>query len=139
MKKISFLALLLISTNNTAGQLHNFTEIKTAATKGKSIHIIIDFLKCVTRNKAPAPVSMGVFTPNTIYITQDYVAASLMHFTLNNPGFPERPVYEFVRYTITPDNNVDVVAQTLDAVNYTPLSNKFSFYCQIGTGAKIYD
>lgn len=139
MKYLALLASLLISTNSIAIELHNFNEIKAAIITGKTIHIVIDFSKCSASNKEITPsMGIGVFTPNTIAIT-DHIATSLTHFTLNNPSAPGKPVYEFVRYTVTDDNNVALTGQVLDAVNYTPISDKFSFNCRLEAGVKIFD
>lgn len=135
MKKLALLVSFLISTNSVAGELHNFNEVKTAIVSGKTIHIAIDFSKCSASNKGIAQsMSIGVFTPTAIVVT-DHIATSLTHFTLNNG----KPVYEFVRYTITDDNNVNVTNQVLDAVNYTPIADKSAFNCKLETGAKIFD
>lgn len=135
MKKLTLLVSFLISTNSIAGELHNFNEIKTAIVTGKTINIAVDFSKCTASNKGVAPsITIGVFTPNSIVVT-DRIATSLTHFTLNN----EKPVYEFVRYTITDDNSVNVTEEVLDAVKYTPTSDKISFNCKLETAAKIFD
>jgi hypothetical protein len=62
-----------------------------------------------------------------------------MHFTLNNPNFPKVPLYEFVRYTFTDDNNLNLSYQVLDAQNYSPLTEKASYICKLDVGVKIYD
>lgn len=139
MKKLILLASLLITTNSFADELHNFNEIKAAVIIGKTIHIAIDFSKCAAPNKANAQsMNVGIFTPSAIQVANDHIATSLTHFTLNNPGFPDKPIYEFVRYTITGDDNVNLTAHVLDAVNYISLSNRISFNCKIDSGAKIY-
>lgn len=139
MKKLILFASLLIATNGIADKLHHFNDIKTAAMTGKAIHITINFSKCSASNKTiPQNENVAVFTPNTIMIT-DRIATGFNHFTLNNPTFPGRPVYEFVRYTITDDDNVNLTSQVLDAVNYSAISDKYSFNCKLGNGAKVYD
>jgi hypothetical protein len=139
MKKLILFTSLLISTNVFADELHNFDQIKAAVLTGKTIHIAIDFSKCCPQNKVAEQMSIGIFTPNTLQVTNHTIATSLTHLTLNNPRFPDKPVYEFARYTITADNQVNLMVQVLDATNYTPLTNKFSLNCKIDTDAKIYD
>ena len=140
MKKLVLISFLFIATNSFAGELHNFSEIKSAVTTGKSIHIATDFVKCSTSKKeALLSAHVGVFTPNEIQVIDTHIATSFMHFTLNNPSFPDVPVYEFVRYTITDDNNLNLSYQALDARNYAPLTKKASFNCKIDMGVKIYD
>lgn len=141
MKKILLLPLLFIVTNSVADELHNFDQVKSAVMTGKSIRIAIDFSKCSTAKKDATPFkySIGVFTPNEIIVTNEgNIAASLTHFTLNDTSVPGKPVYQFVRYTITDDNNIDVSSQLLDATNYASISDKSSFNCKIDTSAKIY-
>ncbi|STX30036.1 VirK protein [Legionella beliardensis] len=139
MKKLILVAALLSAANSFADELHNFDEIKAAVITGKTIHIAIDFSKCSTPNKdLTQSMIVGVFTPNAIAVVADYMATSLTHFTLNNPQAPGKPIYEFVRYTITNKNYVNLTTQALDAVNYTPVADSFSFNCEIESGAKIY-
>jgi len=57
---------------------------------------------------------------------------------LDNPAYPEKPLYEFVRYTIMDTNKVNVIYQMLDATNLSPLSRKMLFDCEIEVAAKFY-
>ena len=139
MKKISLLVSLLISTNCFANELNHFNEVQTAATAGKTIHIAVDFSKCTfPMNALNVPSSIGIFTPNTVQVTNDHIATSLTHFTINNPAFPEKAIYEFATYTITTKDQLNITMQFLDAANYTPLGNKITFNCKLGVSAKIY-
>lgn len=137
MKKLTLLSLLILSTTSSAKELHNYAEIKSAAINGKNIHIMVDFSQCTSEHPAKF-TNIGVFTPNAIQILNKYMATSLTHFTLNNPGFQDKPVYEFVRYTITDQNEVILTAQVLDAIDYHPLSGKMIFHCAIDSAAKFY-
>jgi len=139
MKKIILFVSLLVSSNCFADELSNFDQIKTAVITGKTIHMVIDFLKCSALNKSiKSSIMVGVFTPNTIDVTDDHITTSLTHFTFDNPRFPGKAIYEFVKYTITDNNNISVTDQELDAVTYQPISNIFSFNCKISSGAKVY-
>jgi hypothetical protein len=139
MKKLFLLASLLLTSTSFANELHHYNDVKAAVITGKTIHIAVDLSSCIASSKEMAQsTSIGVFTPNAIQVNNNHIATSLTHFTLNNPNFPGKPVYEFVRYTITEDNNVNLTDQVLDAVNYAPLSPKISFNCKIDTSAKIY-
>jgi hypothetical protein len=139
MKKFILLSSLVLATPSFADQLQSYDEITAALTTGKSIHVVTDFAQCSTANKAAVKtMSMAIFTPNEIGIMSDHVAMSLNHFTINDPYFPGKSVYEFVRYTITPDNNMNVSLQVLDAVTYASLMDKISYNCKINTATKIY-
>jgi hypothetical protein len=140
VKKLILLPFLFIATNSFANELHNFSEVKSAITMGKSIHIVTDFAKCSSSKKeAFQATQIGAFTPNEIQVVDTHIATSFMHFTLNNPSFPNVSIYEFARYTITDDNNLNLSYQALDARNYSPLTEKASFNCKMNVGVKIYD
>lgn len=131
---------MFIGANSFAGELHNFAEVKSAVTTGKSIHIATDFAKCSASKKdALQSTHVAVFTPNEMQVVDTRISSSFMHFTLNNSEFSDTPVYEFVRYTIMDDNNLNVSYQALDARSYSPLREKMTFNCKIDTGVKIYD
>jgi hypothetical protein len=139
MKKIFFGLSLFISINSFADVLHNYDEVKTAVINGQTIHIAIDFSQCTTnRLNLTAPSNIGVFTPDTMQVADNYIATSFNHFTLNNPGFAGMPIYEFVTYTIIDKNYVKLTSQPLDATSYKPLADKVAFICQIDAGAKFY-
>lgn len=139
MKKRSLLFLLLAATNSFADTLHNFSEVKSAIIRGKAIHIITELEKCASSQKETSQVTwVGAFTPNEIQIVDTHIATSFMHFTLNNPRFPDASIYEFVRYKFADDNTLNLSYQVLDAHNYSPLTEKKNFICKIDVGVKIY-
>lgn len=137
MKKLVLLASLLASTFAFSQELINFEEVKTAITGGKKIHLTIDMLKC-TWNKPPVDVMTFALTPNEFGIVNDMIFIANTHFTLENPAFLNRPIYEFHKYIITPDNQLTLTAQVLDAISFKPLAEKKIIRCDINTGAKIY-
>ena len=133
MKKLAFLISLMISANSFAAELTNYDQVKTAISTGKSIHIIIG------GTASNAVTYIGEYTPSEFMIT-DRIAASSTHFTLNNPRYLDKPVYEFVSYTITNDNKLTMTSQVLDVINHVPIpGTKFSATYNLGTSAKIYD
>jgi hypothetical protein len=129
-----------ITANSFANELHHFSEVKSAVMQGKAIRIITDFSKCSSFNKETVPpIRVGGFTPNKIQVIDSRILTSFTHFTLSDPRFPDRAVFEFVRYVLTEDNNLTLSYQTLDARNYAVLTEKVSFNCKMGTGFKVYD
>jgi hypothetical protein len=142
MKKIIPLALLLISSISTAGELSYYDDIEKAVMAGKTIHIAINFSKCSLSTMAAKftlaqSVNMAVFTPNVLLIGNNSISTSLLHFTMDNPRF-RIPVYEFIKYKISNDNTVHVNGQVLEVNTRIPLSNLTSAICTIGSGARIY-
>jgi hypothetical protein len=143
MKKILLLAALsstmILTANASAGELHNYKEIEAAVLHGRAIHIVVDFTKCtVSKKDMTDAMSSAVFTPNAISVMSDHIATSLKHFTLNDPSYPNQPIYEFVRYTINSDNSLVLSDQALDAVSYAALGDKQTITCTVDTSAKVY-
>ncbi|EKD73851.1 MAG: hypothetical protein ACD_45C00172G0003 [uncultured bacterium] len=141
MKKLILLGGFFLTTATFAGQLHNYNDMVSAISSGKPLRFVTNFSQCETNNKkaSSSTTLIGSFTPNEIGVTDSHIATSLTHFTLNDPFFLGKPVYEFARYTITPDNRMSVTLEILDASTYTSLMDKISFNCQIDIATKIYD
>ena len=139
MRKIVLISALLLTTNAFGKELSSFEEIKAAAAQGEHIHIAVDFSQCRALQKSPAMNNIGVFTPETLQITQHAIVTSFTHFTLNSPTLPNRPTIEFIKYRIDNRNIVNVTMQTLDATNYARLGETMGWSCPLATAAKIYN
>lgn len=139
MKKGMCLAACLLASSSFAATLGSYDAIHNNVVAGKSMRIAIDFAQCTAKGKALVqPMRLALYTPNEIAVFSDHIAASLTHFTINNPAFPGEPVYEFARYNITPDNTVNLSIQVLAAANYAPMTEKSEVLCTLGTAAKVY-
>jgi len=140
MKRIFLLPALFLMGNCLADELHNFSEMKSAIVLGKSVRIVIDFSSCTTSAKTLTPImTVAAFTPNEIGVTDDHIAASLTHLTMNNPAYKDQPVYEHARYTITNNNDVILTHYAMDAATYKLKAEPVTFNCKIDSGVKIYD
>lgn len=139
MKKLILIPFLFISTHVFAHQLHHFSDLKKALAKGHLIRIAVDFAACSASEKGSPSFHLGLFTPNAIQVMDSRIVTSLTHFTIGNAKFPDLPIYEFIKYTLTDNDNLNLSHQILDARNYSALSEKFSMDCKIGAGVKIYD
>lgn len=140
MKKLLLLSsLCVLSTAGFAGELNDYEAIKNALTNGQSVRLVTNFAQCTTLSPTVLKTMMvGIFTPNEIGFTDNHIATSMTHFTMNDPFFPNKPVFEFARYTITPDNNISVSLQVLEAPTYIQLMDKISFNCKINEAVKVY-
>lgn len=140
MKKLYILiSICLFATASHAGVLRSYLDVTYAVINGRPIHFVIDFPKCASENHdVPKKFRLFMASPNMVAVLEDHVAASASHFTLANPDFIERPVYEYGKFTVTPENTVKLVYQVLDALTYVPLAPAKTFECQMGLGAKIY-
>ncbi len=143
MKKWFLLALLGASTHTFAIELCHYPEIKVAALMGKQLHFIVDLLKCTASNTTSLQLMDGkavaVYSPNELAVLSDHIATSLTYFTLvksEDPAHPLTPVYEFTRYTLTPDDNMNLAIYFLDA-NHNIIPGNLTFNCKIGDAAKV--
>ncbi|KTD53619.1 VirK protein [Legionella santicrucis] len=140
MKKLVLWALMvLMASTGFAHSLQHFKDVQKAVLKGKHVHFVVDFLKCA----GPTPLKMdpllvGLVSFHEIAMTQDKLAASSNHFTLNDPQFINQPVYEFARYTLTNDDQMTISMQVLDAKDYSLLTDKVTYKCKLGESVKVY-
>ena len=139
VKKIILLSALLLSSNLFAKELQNYDEVKSAVLNGQSIHINVDFTKCATAARQNAEdLHVASFTPTAIQIARDHIATSLTHFTLGNPHYPDKPIYEFIKYTINQNGILILNAQALNPLLYTPIGEAMTFTCKVGEGVRIF-
>ncbi len=140
MKKIIFLALCFIATAANAFEIKEYNFLRLFAARGVVLHIAVDFSQCtVTSATSPtATSSVAMFTPSSLQIADDNIATSFKHFTLDDPAYPGKAVYEFVRYTFTADNSLALTSQTLDATNYALLGDPVKLTCKLGSGVRVF-
>ena len=85
------------------------------------------------------PNDAAVHTMNEVALTTDGdIVNWVMHFTMNKPEFPLKPVYEYIRYVISKDKSVVLSYTTLNATDYTPLGETGTLTCKIDEGAKFF-
>lgn len=141
MKQALLFSLLFAAVSAYAGELHHFDQIKSAVTSGKSIRIGVDFSQCDTVGaaKVKSNYAFAIYTPNEVVVeNNDYIAASLTHFTTNDPSWPSVPVYQFVRYTITNEDKVVLDVKTFDAGTFAQRKGGYTLNCKLDAGAKVY-
>lgn len=137
---------LVLSAGVTAAQaatpLVDYSAVQDALLAGQTVKIITNFAQCTpgakTAKNLAKMMMYGIFTPNEIGITDNYIATAMTHFTLNDPFYPNKPVFEFVRYTVKPDNTMQVSLNILDAANYKLLDGSMSFNCPLNDGVKFF-
>lgn len=132
---------LLVAAGVSAHQLHSYADVQKVLEKGSRIHFVLDFSKCEASAKNISTLNYsGYIVPNEMVMNNDagYLATSILHFTLNEPRFPDRPVYVFSRYTLAKDGKMTLNYQTMDAQTFVPLAEKHSFVCQLDEGLRVY-
>jgi hypothetical protein len=139
MKLFLCLFSLLFASSCFSEQLHDFNQIKTAVTDGKLIRILIDYTKCSSAKEVVVPNNAAVFTPNAMAMTADNrIGSYILYFTMKDPRYPNKPVYQYGRYLIASDNSVKVIFSVLNAADYSTLVGDDSLDCKIDEGAKIF-
>ncbi len=140
MKTLLCFTTLCLAATGFADQLHNFDQIKSAVTKGKLIRIYVDYTKCSSVSKQSIiPNNAAVYTPNAMVITSEgNIGAQILYFTMQDPRYPSKAVYQYGRYVISSDNFLTLTFTVLNAADYTPLEGNSSLHCKIDDGANIY-
>ncbi|RUR19051.1 hypothetical protein ELY21_05875 [Legionella sp. km535] len=141
MRKLVALAMLFTALDGFANELHSYVKIKETVAKGQLVRVFVDYAKCSGPSSGYKMANYNsAYTPNEIAINNDagYMAASMMHFTVNHPQYPNQPLYEFIRYTIASNGDVSISLIPLNATDYTPLSDKITFKCTINESAHFF-
>lgn len=141
MKKLICLAMLFFTSSAFSRQLHNFDEIKTAVADGKLIRIYIDYTACSSSSKlATLPNIAAVYTPNAMAINSEGdIGTYVLYFTMKDPRYPSRPVYQYGRYVISRDNSVTLNFSVLNAADFTKLKGDDTLNCKLNTGVNVFD
>jgi hypothetical protein len=143
MKKFIYFATLFLTSSSFAEQLHNFDQIKTAVSQGKLIRILVDYEKCTALTAFSVAKTIGnhyaVFTPNAMAIDNEgSIGAYVLYFTLKDPHYPAKPVYQHGNYVLSKDNMLAITFTTLNAADYTPLGTSVTVNCKIDDSAKVF-
>lgn len=140
MKKIICFITLFLASTGFAEQLHNYDQIKTAVSKGKLIRILVDYEKCTALSTQKIVGNhYAVFTPNAIAISNDgNIGTYILYFTLNDPHYPSKAVYQHGNYVISKDNSLAITFTTLNAADYTQLGNSVTINCKIDDSVKVF-
>src|SRR5262249_12990074 len=82
----------------------------------------------------------AVYTPNPMTITNEgKITSYLLYFTMSDPHYPEKAVYQYVKYSISSNNYLHLTFNVLNAADYTPLGTNGSMDCKIDVAAKVFD
>ena len=139
MKKLLWLSALL-STISVAEPLHNYEQIKAAVMEGKYIRLVVNYPKCsAPEGKFKVPNNYAIETPNALAITTEgSIGTYILYFTMYDPQFPLKPVYQYVRYKINKDNTLQMLFADLNAADYAPLGVESSITCKIDDGVTVF-
>lgn len=151
MKKITLLATLLMATNCFAAApaasmpqaldaMFNYKDVVTAVANGHDIRIGLILKDCTMNGKKiEKPIfKVGLYSPNEVILSNDdNVVASLRHFTKNDARAPGKPVWQYAVYTITPDDNVKLSVEVLDAETNATVVNKETYDCKLGVASYV--
>lgn len=139
MKQYLFLSMLL-TTTAFAEQLHNYDQIKSTIEKGREIRLYIDYTKCVLPSKnLTLPNNSATYTPNAMAInTAGEIGSYLLYFTMNDPHYLNKPVYQFFKFVISPNNILTMTSSVLNAADYSFLQDEGTVKCNIDNGVNIF-
>ncbi|NMH78605.1 VirK family protein [Pseudonocardia xinjiangensis] len=113
--------------------LTTYPQLVTALSHSEDVAIAVSFPKCTAADTgAPGPAVSGGLHINGFQISQDNVAFSDVHQTLDPQS---HPVTEYIRYKVTADSAVTVSTTTLAADSHVLRST--SFRCPMNSGASF--
>ncbi len=139
MKFLHCLFSLFFVSTCFSEQLHDFTQIKSAVTDGKSIRIFVDYTKCSLPKEGIVPNNAAVFTPNAMALTADgKIGAYILYFTRKDPRYPNTSVYQYLTYLLANDNTLKLTFSVLSPKDYVPLEDETSIKCKIDDGVNIF-
>lgn len=140
MKKLLCFATLLLASTGFASQLHSYDQIKSAVTDGKLIRIYFDYTKCSPSSKQlTLPNNAAVYTPNAMSInTAGDIGSYVLYFTMNDPRYPNKAVYQHGKIAISTDNYITLSVSVLNAADFTLLDRDNTLRCKIDDSAKVF-
>lgn len=140
MKNFICLTALFLASTSFAEELHNFEQIKSAVFEGKLIRILVDYDKCAASStQKKVGNNYAVFTPNAMAIDNDgNIGTYVLYFTLKDPRYPSKAVYQHGNYVISKDNSITITFTTLNAADYTQLGTADIINCKIDDSAKVF-
>src|SRR5690349_3628590 len=112
-----------------------YPHLLTALTTGKNVSVTVQFNECtVVGTGSNGPVVTGGFRIESFIVPGNrHIAFADVHQTLNAQN---QQVTEYVRYRVTPDDNVSVRTASL-TVSTGEVRNEAEYSCAIGKGIKF--
>ncbi|WP_392537427.1 VirK family protein [Legionella sp. 227] len=137
MIKMIISALLISSSVVHAEQLTTFTDIADSISQGKKITLVMNIQECNAEKLSSNSIIASVQPNAFLVIDNNRIAASVKHFTLDNPLARGNPVFEFVKYNINSDGSVSIKKTVMNANNYQQLAS-FQIECALNKGFKAF-
>lgn len=144
MSKIKLISLCIFSLITlelfAAKQLNNFAEVQDAVLSGSSINLVTELGLCKTNSHVLDKDSFVSVKLDKIKLTQNKkLTASSLHYTLNNPRYKNKPVYEHMVYKVFADGYA--------VLTYSPILDNPSqqpefittIHCQLNNGIKLFE
>lgn len=112
-----------------------YPHLLAALTTGKSVAVTVQFNECtVVGSGANGPVVTGGFRIDSFIVPNNrHIAFADVHQTLNPQN---QQVTEYVRYRVTPDDNVSVRTASVQT-STGEVRNEAEYSCAIGKGVKF--
>ncbi|MET4674892.1 VirK family protein [Luteibacter sp. ME-Dv--P-043b] len=121
------------SMAQSPSSIYSLEELKTAADNGANIAVTVDLTKCKPTGTTTAPgTTKGGLKIGAYRVTPDGVFSfSDAHETVGQDG---KPLWQFLRYQVKPDQTVAFTAFMYSLPTYTPLGPEITYECGINRG-----
>ena len=121
-----------------AEKLSSFEEISSTVANGKGIRAVIDINLC-TGNLSTQSRMIGSVNPSDIVVIADkYITFSSLHLTQHNPDNKGIPLYEYNKFTLTPNHKLTMESTLLNPVTFKQQGKGYRLECELNKGGSIY-
>ncbi|MCM2291858.1 VirK family protein [Allorhizobium sp. BGMRC 0089] len=112
--------------------------LSTALMAGETVNVVVDLGKCRTETDPPRPGAMkgGLRISSFLERPDHSISFSDDHLTITSKD--KKPIYQFVRYTVKPDNTVIYSMKILSVPEYKSEGGVFAYRCKLGDGVRFF-
>jgi hypothetical protein len=119
-----------------AAQINTYAELLASIRQGNKLVIVTDFRGCKKASSTATNSAIDYFAPESFLIApgQHHIATSHLHFTYH----ADKPVYEFIKYTFTPDNTTVIEVKVVHPKDFSPITATTSFFCSMRKDISVF-
>lgn len=138
IRKLFILALVMTSSSLSASQLNDYGAIAFAIAEGSGLRVVFDMSHCQTDYPMKIEAVGSITVKDAMVIKNKYITFSNLHFTLNEPRFKGKAVYESSKFILNTDNQMSLDISVLDAKTFDELGEQTHISCPLNQGVHFY-
>ncbi|MBB4007219.1 VirK family protein [Allorhizobium taibaishanense] len=129
---------LMPLASHAATALPNAGAVQTALTSGETVNVVLDLTKCTSADdqKKPGTMKGGLRISAFLIRPDNSISFSDEHFTITT--MDKKPIYQFLRYSLKPDDTVSFTMTTLSMPEMTQKGEVIAYNCKLGDGMSFF-